>query len=216
MKKLKILAVALICFSGLTAQEIQQENQIDFNSTSDLKMETEYSSDNYELSDILDFEGIDYIKVNFTGKELKGKAYKITVKEIWNGKVKSESVVVDSKNLGLPQFATLKKEEFKMRILAKHTDDDKLKMKFKFPRFSTNVEYDAIKSDDYSLRNIADESNLEIKYNEEFYLLAYILPYEREDGSKSWCDVGNAGKDLENWGKKFGIKHYLLFEMKFE
>ncbi|ARV10456.1 hypothetical protein BTO05_12730 [Winogradskyella sp. PC-19] len=215
MKKLQVLAVALICFSGLKAQE-SQTLQVDFNSASDLKMETEYSSDNYELSDILDFEGIDYMKVNFTGKQLKGKAYKITVKEIWNGKVKSESVVVDSKNLGLPQFATLKTEEFKMRVLSKHTKDNKLQMKFKFPRFSTNVEYKAIKSNDYSLRNIADESELELKYNEAFYLLAYILPYEREDGSKSWCEVGTSGKNLENWGKKFGIKHYLLFEMKFE
>lgn len=103
-----------------------------------------------------------------------------------------------------------------MRILAKHTNDNKLKMKFKFPRFSTSKEFKAIDSDYYSLRNIADESDLEIKYNEKFYLLAYILPYEREDGSKSWCEFGSAGKDLENWGKKFGIKHYLLFEMKFD
>jgi len=66
------------------------------------------------------------------------------------------------------------------------------------------------------LRNLADESNLKIDYDKEFYLLAYILPYEREDGSKSWCEVGTSGKDVENWGKKFGIKHYLLFEMKFK
>ena len=45
-------------------------------------MTTDYSSDNPDVSDILDFEGIDYMKINFTGKELKGKAYKITVKEI--------------------------------------------------------------------------------------------------------------------------------------
>ncbi|SHG46153.1 hypothetical protein [Winogradskyella jejuensis] len=214
MRKLQVLAVALICFSSLTAQQSQEE-LVEIKAPSGLKMTTDYSSDNYELSDILDFEGIDYMKINFEGEELKGKAYKITVKEIWNGKVKSESVVVDSKNLGVPQFATLKKGELKMRILAKHVDN-KLQMKFKFPRFSTNKEFKATKSKDYSLRNIADESNLDIQYNEPFYLLAYILPYEREDGSKSWCEVGTAGKDLENWGSKFGIKHYLLFEMTFE
>ncbi|TCK66774.1 hypothetical protein DFQ05_2048 [Winogradskyella wandonensis] len=214
MRKLQVLAVALICFSSLTAQQSQEE-LVEIKAPSGLKMTTDYSSDNYELSDILDFEGIDYMKINFEGEELKGKAYKITVKEIWNGKVKSESVVVDSKNLGVPQFATLKKGELKMRILAKHVDN-KLQMKFKFPRFSTNKEFKATKSKDYSLRNIADESNLDIQYNKPFYLLAYILPYEREDGSKSWCEVGTAGKDLENWGSKFGIKHYLLFEMTFE
>ena len=211
MKKLQVLAVALICFSGLRAQQ----NEVNFSNTSDLKMESNYSSDNFELSDILDFEGIDYMKLKFTGEELKGKSYKLTVKEIWDGKVKSESIIVDSKNLGIASMETLKTSEFKMRILAKHTHN-KLNMKFKFPRFSVNQEYKATKSDDYSLRNIAEESSLEIKYNEKFYLLAYILPYEREDGSKSWCEVGTAGKDLENWGEKFGIKHYLLFEMKFD
>ena len=211
MRKLQVLAVALICFSGLRAQQ----NEVNFNNTSDLKMESNYSSDNFELSDILDFEGIDYMKLKFTGEELKGKSYKLTVKEIWDGKVKSESIIVDSKNLGIAGLETLETSEFKMRILAKHTHN-KLNMKFKFPRFSVNQEYKATKSDDYSLRNIAEESSLEIKYNEKFYLLAYILPYEREDGSKSWCEVGTAGKDLENWGKKFGIKHYLLFEMKFD
>ncbi|MBT8245672.1 hypothetical protein [Winogradskyella sp.] len=79
MKKLQVLTAALIFFSGLIAQESQQ-TKVDFNSASDLKMETEYSSHNYELSDILDFEGIDYMKINFSGKELKGKAYKIMVK----------------------------------------------------------------------------------------------------------------------------------------
>jgi hypothetical protein len=55
-----------------------------------------------------------------------------------------------------------------------------------------------------------------IGYNKKFYLLTYILPYERQDGSKSWCDVGADGMDIENWGQKFGIKHYLIFEMKFD
>ena len=156
------------------------------------------------------------MKLKFEDKGLKGKSYKITVKEIWDGKVKSESTVFDSKNLGLPEFETLSEAELKFRLISKRTSDNKLKMTFIFPRFSITKQYDALKSDDYSLRNIAHESNLELKYNEEFYLFAYILPYEREDGSKSWCEVGTAGKDLENWGKRFGIEHYLLFEMKFE
>ncbi|WP_299112851.1 hypothetical protein [uncultured Winogradskyella sp.] len=212
MKKLQVLAVALICFSGLIAQQSFKY----VNESDGLKMETDYSSDDQEIRDILSFEGIDYMKLKFEDKGLKGKSYKLTVKEIWDGKVKSESTVFDSKKLGLPEFETLSEAELKFRLISKRTNDNKLKMTFKFPRFSITKQYDALKSDDYSLRNIAHESNLELKYNEEFYLFAYILPYEREDGSKSWCEVGTAGKDLENWGKRFGIKHYLLFEMKFE
>ncbi|TXE15526.1 hypothetical protein ES692_16215 [Psychroserpens burtonensis] len=66
------------------------------------------------------------------------------------------------------------------------------------------------------MRNLADESNLKIGFHDKFYFLVYILPYEREDGSKAWCDVGSSGDAIEKWGEKFGIEHYLLFEMKFD
>ena len=212
MRTIKILSLAFICIGASHAQQ----TEIAIDHSNDLKMETVYASDNEEIGDILSFEGIDYMKLKFYGKQLKGKSYYLTVKEIWDGKVVSDTTVLDSKNLGIPQFETLSDTLFNMKVIAKLTSDNQLKMTFKFPRFSVTKKYDAIKSEDYSLRNLADESQLEIGYNHKFYLLAYILPYEREDGSKSWCDVGSSGDDIEKWGEKFGIKHYLLFEMKFE
>lgn len=208
MKIIKILAVALSCFGLLTAQQ----NEVDFNNPSGLKMETEYASSNEELRDVLFFEGIDYLKIKFSDKALSNKSYKLTVKEIWDGKIKSETVIVDSKTIGVKQMETINDSVFKMKVISKHTNENKLKMTFKFPRFSVTKTYDATVSSDYSLRNLADESNLDISYNNPFYLLSYVLPYEREDGSKSWCQVGTSGDAIENWGTKFGIKHYLLFE----
>ncbi len=46
-------------------------------------------------------------------------------------------------------------------------------------------------------------------YSHTFYLT------KKSNGSKSWCDVGKDGKDIEKWGEKFNIKHYLIFEMRF-
>lgn len=211
MKNLFLLAVAFICFSTLNAQK----NDVDFNNTSGLKMETEYGSDNSEVNDLLSFQGIDYMKVDFSGKDLKGKSYHITVKEIWNGKIINDTTVFDSKTIGIKQFETINDSILSMRIIARHTGNN-LRVKFKFPRFSVTKDYDATSSEDYSLRNLADESNLQIGYDKKFYFLAYILPYERADGSKSWCEVGTSGESIEKWGEKFGIEHYLLFEMKFE
>jgi len=212
MKTIKIFAITFFCLSGLLAQQ----KEADSKTGSGLKMESEYSSDIEEVSDLLSFEGIDYMKLKFSGDQLKGKSYKLTVKEIWDGKIVSDTIVMDSRSIGVKQFETLSDTVFKMKVISKHTDDNQLKMAFKFPRFSVTKNYDAIDSENYSLRNLVEESNLEINYNKPFYLLAYILPYEREDGLLSWCDVGTSGKDIENWGEKFGIKHYLLFEMKFE
>ncbi|MFT5847399.1 MAG: hypothetical protein ACJARX_000831 [Psychroserpens sp.] len=64
---------------------------------------------------------------------------------------------------------------------------------------------------------ITTRSNLlKTNKNEKFYFLASILPYKKEDGSKSYCEVGTSGDSAEELGDKFGIEHYLLFEIKFE
>ena len=181
-----------------------------------LRMISNYSSDNPEIRDILQFEGIEYLKLQFIGQDLPDKHYHLTVKEIWDGKIVRDTTVFNSQTIGIEQFETVNDTILKLKVIAKLTDDNKLKMTFRFPRFGMTREFDAIDSDLYSLRNIAQEGNLDIGYGEKFYLLAYILPYEREDGSKSWCDVGSSGADIERWGEKFGIRHYLLFEMAFE
>ena len=186
------------------------------NTNQGLKMTSTYGSDNKELLDLQRFEGIDFYRIKFSGDELKGKTYKITVKEIWGGKVKSEKTVIDTKDLANAGLDKVGDTTLNMKVMSRVMPNNKLKVSFMFDRFSNTKEYKALKTNDYSLRNLADESKLPIGYGEKFYFMASILPYERADGSKSWCEVGSNGKDIENWGKKFGVKHYLLFEMKFE
>ena len=183
--------------------------------SSDVSMISDYSSDNSEIRDILQIEGIEYLKLTFKGKELADKSFHLSVKEIWDGKVKTDTTIMDSKTIPYEQFQKINDTVFKFKIISKLTSDNKLKMTFKFPKFGVDRKFDAIKSDDYSLRNVAEANKTEIKYGEKFYLLAYILPYEK-DGAKYWCAVESSGKDIENWGNEFGIKHYLVFEMKFE
>lgn len=184
--------------------------------TNVLNMVSTYGSTNQDMLDLMRFEKIDYYKVKFAGNELKNKTYKITVKEIWDGKIKSDTLVFNSKEMAAIGMDKVNDTTLNLKVISKLTPKNKLKVSFVFPRFSTTKEYDAIESDDYSLRNLANESKLPIGYGEKFYFMAMILPYQRPDGSKSWCEVGSSGKDIENWGKKFGVKHYLLFEMKFE
>ncbi len=198
-----------ICVCYFTASFAQNTND-------GLTMISDYSSNNPEIRDLLQFEGIDYLTIKFIGKKLKSKSYHIEVKEIWDGKITKDTTVFNSKNIGIEQFKKVNDTILSFKVISKLTHKNKLRMTFKFPRFSITKEYDAIDTREYSLRNIAEESKLNIGYNKKFYLLAYILPYEREDGSKSWCEVGTDGKDVEQWGTKFNIKHYLLFTIIFE
>ncbi|TXE15527.1 hypothetical protein ES692_16220 [Psychroserpens burtonensis] len=88
------------------------------------------------------------MKIDFSGKNLKGKSYHLNVKEIWNGTVVSDTTVLNSKNMGVKQFETLKDAVFNMRVISKRTADNTLKLTFKFPRLSVTKEYDAAVSKD--------------------------------------------------------------------
>lgn len=163
-----------------------------------------------DLQELLSFESIDYYKVLFTGKSLLGKDYLLVSKEIWNGVItKIDTIVDSSKNKRIPK---INKETFGFKVISKKTNDNFLKVKFRFSRFGTTKKYRAINSDDYSLRDYG--TNLNISPGKNFYALAYILPYEK-DGWKMWCAVESNGVDVENWGKEYGIEHYVVFEMKF-
>jgi hypothetical protein len=206
---MKSRCIALACTLVTTIAFAQNSKKASVKLTSDDSIETS------EIRDILNFEGIEYMKLSFADKALADKTYTLTVKEIWNGKVKNESTIIDSKAMPFDRLKKINDTVFKLKIISKLTQDNKLKMNFRFPGFSTQKEFDATKSDDYSLRNVANTFGTKIEYGKKFYLLAYILPYEK-DGTKYWCAVESSGKDIENWGKELGIKHYLVFEMVFE
>mgnify|MGYP001071606270 CR=1 FL=1 len=176
----------------------------------DIKMTTE-RVENKELQDLLSFENIDYYNVTFSGKSLIGKDYLLISKEIWNGVItKTDTIVNSSKN---KRISKIEKDSLSFKVISKKTTDNFLKMNFRFTQFGMTRKYRAIDSDDYSLRDFG--TSVKIKSGQNFYALAYILPYEK-DGWKMWCAVESSGKNIENWGKEFEIEHYLIFEMKFE
>jgi len=205
MRKSALILLLLITSSLSYGQESRR----------DIVMTSSYSSDNIEIRDILKFEGIEYLTMSFVGKELKDKSFHLSVKEIWDGVVTSDTTIMNSAKIGIEQLSKVNDTIFNLKVISKLTHENKLKMTFMFPRFSTTKEFKAIESDDYSLRNIAEVLDERIEYGKKFYLLAYILPYE-DNGTKYWCAVESSGKEIENWGKEFGIKHYLVFEMIFE
>ena len=176
----------------------------------DVKMTTEYLSENQDTSVLLEFENIDFYKVQFIGKNITDKNYVLIAKEMWDGKVKSTDTIIDTSKY--PKTSESKSDTLKLKVIAKRTYEPKLKLSFRFPKFKINKKYDAIMSDDYSLRDTGIGES--IVYGKNFYAFTYMLPYEKGD-YKYWCAVEDSGKNVENWGTEFGIKHYVIFEMKF-
>lgn len=176
-----------------------------------ITMKATYSSEDPDLRDILLFEKIDYFKILFSGPSLAGKDYVLISKEIWSGEVKKADTLIDTRVES--HMPPLSSDSLSFKVIAKKTSDQQLKLQFVFPQFRLNKQYPATNSSDYSLR--VTGTKMDIQPDSSFCALAYILPYEK-DGWKYWCAVESSGKEVETWGKEFGIEHYLIFEMKFE
>lgn len=178
----------------------------------EIKLETQYGSNNKEISEILLFEGLDKREVKFVSNELKNKHFKIFVKHIWDGKItKTETLIDTYKDY---KQSIINDDTLHFSVLAKKFSQNQLKVMFNFKPFSIHKMYDATESSEYSFRILADK-NIKIEFGKPFPLFAYILPYEK-DGWKLYCAVDSSGKNVENWGKEFGIKHYIIYEMIFD
>jgi len=177
---------------------------------SDIKMTTKGSFDDKVLRELLSFNDMDFYNVKMEGK-LAGHHFTIVSKEIWNGKLKKVDTLFNSKQYEMFRIAS---DTLRFSAISGKTSNRNLKVRFSFDRFSIARNYKSSKSDAYSLRDFGTQ--LPISVGKPFYAFAYILPTRHADGSSSWCEVEASGDDIENWGKKFNIEHYILFEMKFE
>ncbi len=178
--------------------------------TADIKMLSDYGTRDQELTNILGFQNIDYFRVKFNGQKLNGKYFSVYCTEMWDGEIRKIDTLINSKTN--TRVGQIEQDTLSLTVIGRRVDD-KLQLSFRFPMVGLNKKYDAILSDDYSLRDIGTDIN--IKVNQAFPAFAYILPHV-EGNWKSYCGVAQSGENVMDWGKKFKIKHYLIFEMKFE
>jgi hypothetical protein len=140
----------------------------------------------------------------------------MSVKEIWDGEIKRKSDIINSRYM--PEHLKLVGDTIlNIRIISKLTEENKLSMYFHFPGFSMERSFEATSLNAYSLRPAMETKT--VNYGKKFFLLIYMLPYEVKVGDstiRQYCAVETSGKEIETWGKEFGIKHYLVFEMNFE
>lgn len=204
MKKIFLIAIVLLNYGCITAQQ------------NEIKLETTYGSKNKEILDIIRFQGIETVHLKFSGKNLKGKDYTLLVKEFSNGSLVRLDTLINSKKS--TYISSIKSETFELKYFVKTRIDNVIKMTVRAPRFSVNRKYDVKKTEDnYALHDfLGSKKYLPVKVGDPTYVLGYFLPYLREGGFKSYCDVAGSEFEPEEWGKKLGVPNYFLIEVIFE
>ena len=200
---MKSIIFTLLAVAQITLCPAQQKPE------SPIVMTSKIYSDNNEIMDLMRFENIDYFKTLFKGDSLKNKKFTITAKQFWKGKLSTVDTLL---NKSIFDYVGVNKaDSLPLRVISR-SQGKNIEVTFIFDHFEISHIFKGLKTDDYSLRDFG--TSLPIEPNKPFYAFAYILPYEK-DGGKYWCAVESSGKDIETWGKEFGIKHYILFEMNF-
>ncbi len=203
MKTILLLVIALIWLtSSISAQ-------------SDIKMRTEYGSENIDLMSMLYFENIGLDKMIFSGNDLKGKDFQISIKEFVKGKLTKTDVVFDSKE---DEYFKIKSDKFTFRVLTKITSEHTAKFHFQFNGFSKQKEYKvAANQKEFATKTfLGSQSEMSIPLNKSTYILTYMMPYLKKDGSKQYCEVAQSGIKPENFGKMYAIPTYFLIDIKFQ
>jgi hypothetical protein len=218
MKKIVIIIALIALQSTFTfAQTIdsQKVKTIDSSKSSDIKMRSEYGSDNPDLLSVLRFEDIGLSKMIFTGKDLINKDFQISIKEFTNGKLTKQEVVFDSKEA--EQFK-IKSDKFMFKILTKTTAAHTAKFDFQFNGFSTGREYKIGENfKGFAQKDfIGSQKDIAISLNANTYILTYMMPFARKDGSTSYCEVAQSGINPEDFGMKYAIPTYFLIDIKFQ
>ena len=197
----------LYCIFFLTSTTFSQKK--------DINISSEEVFVNSDVQELLDFENINYLKLKFSGKKLINRKYKLTVKEIWKGKVKSESEILNSENFLFEDWKKTNDTILEISVISKLSKKKNLKMVFKTPRVKITRNFKATNSNNYHFTKITNSNKEKIEIGKKFYLLSNALMYEYDGSLRTFVGGINNG-DVLKWGEKYGIKHYLIFEIQFE
>lgn len=203
---LLLLLTSFLLASNVFAQSEKQ---------SDIKMRTNFGSENIDLLSVLRFENISLDKMTFSGSDLKDKDFQISVKQFTRGKLAKTDVVFDSKE---DAYFKIKSDKFIFRVLTKVTWENAVKFDFQFDGFSKSKEYKiAAGQKEFAMKDfLGSQREVSIPLNANAYILTYMMPYVKKDGSKQYCEVTQSGMNPEELGKKYAIPTYFLIDIKFQ
>ncbi|MGI8641411.1 MAG: hypothetical protein ACR2MG_15875 [Pyrinomonadaceae bacterium] len=201
-KTLLLLATVILLNAGGFAQ-------------SDIKMQNKYGSENIDLLSVLRFEEIGMSKLVFSGEDLKGKDFQISVKQYVKGKLTKTDIVFDSKE---DEYFRIKSDKFVFRVLTKITQQDTAKFDFQFDGFRKGREYKVGKNNrGFAQKDFLGSSKeASIPLKTSTYILTFMMPYKKKDGSEQYCEVAQSGVNPEEFGIKYAIPTYFLIDIKFQ
>tara|TARA_R110002124_G_C8710318_1_gene494840 strand:- start:48 stop:659 length:612 start_codon:yes stop_codon:yes gene_type:complete len=180
-----------------------------------LSLKIDYGVKSEEFQDYLLMKYIDFYKVKASDKNLKDKSFTIISKEYWNKNLTRIDTVINLSNTA----RKITTDSLKFNIITEKINKDSLQIYFSFKGlFSTTRKFKTTEANNYSARDLSNGIETKFEYGNSFPLIVYSLPYKdpKYPGYLFYCELSREGIPPEQWGEKFNLEHYIIFEMKFE
>ncbi|SEA64108.1 hypothetical protein SAMN05192529_13712 [Arachidicoccus rhizosphaerae] len=201
--KIKFL-LTLLFFAGLSAAYGQKTVQLT----------KQYGSSNKDLQNLMNFENIYFEKLSFTGKAIRSKSYRVTLKEFTDGKLTDSAILFDGTE---SDFFKVQSDSLSVKFAFK-LEEDQLKVQVFGAGFGSKKSYFPLKSsgDRYAMKDFFGSKDTlkqdPLKTNAVF---AVITPTLHPDGSGSYCEVAQYDIAPEALGRHSKIPHYFVVYITF-
>lgn len=180
------------------------------------QLKLDYGSKHAEVNELFSLQNIDYFRITSRDTTLKNQYFLFTTKEYWNKKlVKVDTLMIgeDAEAASISEKDTLLVFSLMTRPKGKKTID----FSYNLSRFGTVRTYKKKNKENYSLRDALNSHGeyVSVPLNNSFPLFVYSLPYEdpRYPGYLFYCELTANGVPPEQWGKKYGVEHYIIVEV---
>jgi len=209
------IQTAIIATLFITTFLCQQTNA---QTTDSIMAKAVYGFKNEEVRILAQMEQIDYFKVSFQKKQLKGNSYLMFyTKEYLKGKVlKSEELY--PADLAKQYYRFKNVDSTTVITLTTKPKGDSVTFIYGILNNALPRTYKRLVSDSYSLRDGlgTNEAFKNIPLNSQLPLFAYSLPYEdpKQPGYRFYCALTANGVPPEKWWMTYKIPHYIVVEMK--
>lgn len=183
-----------------------------------VKAKAEYGFKNEEIKILAQLDRIDYYKVSFQKKQLKGNPYLlISAKEYLKGKIVKDELLYPEDFA--KKYYKLKNPDSTTTItLTTKPKGDSVTFIYGILGQSLPRTYKRLNNDNYSLRDglATNESFKSIPLNTTLPLFAYSLPYQdpKQPDYLYYCALTANSVPPEKWWETYKIAHYIIVEMK--
>lgn len=175
-----------------------------------------FGATNTELQELMSVIGVEKHHLELNDPRLGGKFFQLTYQEYRNGVAQPEVNLTSRKDL----FQLDSTGKMAFDVYARAADVATLEVFFRFPRKGQRKLFkaEAGQAGQYSFRTDIlpyRREQAKIPVGKKFTFLVYTLPYEK-DGYFQYCALAQSQVPIEEWYKRFGVKHFVAYQLLIE